>query len=211
MYMAYMGNGHHFKTSGRRSRSAPADCGRWKAAPGTEHYQDEIRRRYGAKAEDILDLASSEPVNINVFPNFSLLGNHIQCFDRCRSTRPTSPGRHRGGRRDGALGGAVDEINALRMRTMEQFPNFGEVDDLANSRRSSAGSRAWRTTGSTCTAASASGPREDRSDGVITAPATDEAFMREYIKEWKRLMKAQPTSRSRASRDGCDQHPRPSS
>jgi hypothetical protein len=28
--------------------------------------------------------------------------------------------------------------------------------------------------------------------GVITAPATDEAFMREYIKEWKRLMKARP-------------------
>jgi hypothetical protein len=28
--------------------------------------------------------------------------------------------------------------------------------------------------------------------GVITAPATDEAFMREYIREWKRLMKASP-------------------
>jgi len=29
-------------------------------------------------------------------------------------------------------------------------------------------------------------------NGIITAPATDEAFMREYIKEWKRLMKATP-------------------
>jgi hypothetical protein len=28
--------------------------------------------------------------------------------------------------------------------------------------------------------------------GIITAPATDEAFMREYIKEWKRLMQASP-------------------
>jgi hypothetical protein len=26
-------------------------------------------------------------------------------------------------------------------------------------------------------------------DGTITAPATDEAFMREHFKEWKRLMK----------------------
>ena len=26
-------------------------------------------------------------------------------------------------------------------------------------------------------------------DGTITGPATDEVFMREYIKEWKRLMK----------------------
>jgi hypothetical protein len=30
------------------------------------------------------------------------------------------------------------------------------------------------------------------SDGSITAPATDEAFMREHFKEWKRLMKARP-------------------
>ena len=29
--------------------------------------------------------------------------------------------------------------------------------------------------------------------GIVTAPATDEAFMREYIKEWKRLMQARPT------------------
>ena len=29
-------------------------------------------------------------------------------------------------------------------------------------------------------------------NGIITAPATDEVFMREYIKEWKRLMKASP-------------------
>jgi hypothetical protein len=28
-------------------------------------------------------------------------------------------------------------------------------------------------------------------NGVITAPATDEVFMREYIKEWKRLMQAE--------------------
>ena len=27
---------------------------------------------------------------------------------------------------------------------------------------------------------------------MITAPATDEAFMREQFKEWKRLMKARP-------------------
>ena len=38
-------------------------------------------RQLASTAEDILDLASSEPVNINVFPNFSLLGNHIQVFE----------------------------------------------------------------------------------------------------------------------------------
>ena len=30
------------------------------------------------------------------------------------------------------LDGAVDDINAIRMRTQEGFPNFGEVDDLMN-------------------------------------------------------------------------------
>jgi hypothetical protein len=29
-------------------------------------------------------------------------------------------------------------------------------------------------------------------DGTIKGPATDELFMREYIREWKRLMKASP-------------------
>jgi hypothetical protein len=47
--------------------------------------------------------------------------------------RPMSPGTApRSSTRTATLGGAVDEINALRMRTQEQFPNFGEVDDLAN-------------------------------------------------------------------------------
>ena len=30
----------------------------------------------------------------------------------------------------------------------------------------------------------------EHEDGTITAPATDEAFMREHFKEWKRLLKA---------------------
>ena len=29
-------------------------------------------------------------------------------------------------------------------------------------------------------------------NGTIKGPATDELFMREYIREWKRLMKAEP-------------------
>src|SRR5437588_483779 len=99
----------------------------------SEHYAEALRRRVGAKAEDILDLASSEPVNINVFPNFSLLGNHIQVFEPISvdETDVTWYGTAVVDE-DAALHGAVDEINALRMRTQEQFPNFGEVDDLAN-------------------------------------------------------------------------------
>jgi len=195
MYMAYMGNGHHFKD--KRPAIEKRAGGLWAvegAAPGSEHYQEELRRRYGARAEEILDLASSEPVNINVFPNFSLLGNHIQVFDPVAvdetdvtwyGTAVVDEG--------GMLGGAVDEINALRMRTMEQFPNFGEVDDLANFEEIQRGlgclEDEWvymhRGLG-------IPGRVKTDANGIITAPATDEAFMREYIKEWKRLMKAEP-------------------
>ena len=92
-----------------------------------------FRERYGERALALLDLAGSVPVNINVFPNFSLLGNHIQVFE------PVGVGETNAiwyGTRivdDGTLGAdAVRDINALRMRTQEQFPNFGEVDDVAN-------------------------------------------------------------------------------
>ena len=195
MYMAYMGNGHHFKD--KRPNIEKRAGGLWAVegpAPGTEHYQEELRRRFGARAEEILDLASSEPVNINVFPNFSLLGNHIQVFEPVSvdETNVTWYGTAVVDE-DGVLGGAVDEINALRMRTQEQFPNFGEVDDLANFEEIQRGLACqedeWvymhRGLG-------IPGRVKTDADGIITAPATDEAFMREYIKEWKRLMKATP-------------------
>src|SRR2546423_3099068 len=82
MYMQYMGNGHHFKDKRPNLNQRPG--GLWAIEsphPGMEHAEAEFRRRYGARADDLLDLAGSEPVNINVFPNLSLLGNHIQVFE----------------------------------------------------------------------------------------------------------------------------------
>jgi hypothetical protein len=93
---------------------------------------------------------------------------------------------------DGSLGDdAVTDINALRMRTQEGFPNFGEVDDIANFEQIQRGLMAvedeWvymnRGFG-------IPGRVKTLEDGTIVAPATDEAFMREHFKEWKRLMKA---------------------
>jgi phenylpropionate dioxygenase-like ring-hydroxylating dioxygenase large terminal subunit len=195
MYMRYTGNGHHFKD--KRPNIEKRSGGLWAGegpAPGTEHYAQELRARYGAKADDLLDLAGSEPVNINVFPNLSLLGNHIQVFEPV-SVDETNVTWYGTAVVDetGALGGAVEDVNALRMRTQEQFPNFGEVDDLANFEEIQRGLACledeWvymhRGLG-------IPGRVQTDANGVVTAPATDEAFMREYIHEWKRLMKAQP-------------------
>ena len=95
---------------------------------------------------------------------------------------------------DGALGEDVlNDINALRMRTQEGFPNFGEVDDITNFEQIQRGllctEDEWiymnRGLG-------IPGRIKKLDDGTVKGPATDELFMREYIREWKRLMKAEP-------------------
>jgi hypothetical protein len=133
-------------------------------------------------------------VNINVFPNLSLLGNHIQVFEPLGvgetnaiwyGTMIVDP--------DGSLGDAVTDINALRMRTQEGFPNFGEVDDVANFEQIQRGLAAPEDEWVYMNRGLGIPDRiKTESDGSITAPATDEAFMREHFKEWKRLMKARP-------------------
>ena len=157
MYMQYFGNGHHFKDK-RPNLETSARAALWAIEsphPGMEHYEAELRRRLGARADDALDLAGSEPVNINVFPNLSLLGNHIQVFEPRRRRRDQyDMVRHRASSTTKASRATRStEINALRMRTQEGFPNFGEVDDLANFEEIQRGLAALRTNGSTCIAA----------------------------------------------------------
>ena len=196
MYVQYMGNGHHFKDKRPALEKRPG--GLWAIEslhPGMEHVEDKLRSRFGARAESILDLAGSEPVNINVFPNLSLLGNHIQVFQPI-SVSETDAIWY--GTKiedvDGSLGAEVlREINTLRMRTQEGFPNLGEPDDLANFEGIQRGMACledeWiymhRGLG-------IPGRIRVLEDGTIKGPATDELFMREYYREWKRLMTAEP-------------------
>ena len=72
-------NAHHFKD--KRDTVAKRPGALWEIEglhPGMEHYEAKLRRDYPDRADALLDLASSEPVNINVFPNLHILGNHIQ-------------------------------------------------------------------------------------------------------------------------------------
>jgi phenylpropionate dioxygenase-like ring-hydroxylating dioxygenase large terminal subunit len=195
MYCRYFGHGHHFKD--KRPNVANRPGARWEiegAHPGMEHYADALKRRLGAKAGRALDLAASEPVNINVFPNLLILGNHIQVIAPLAVDETDLTWYGTAVVDDaGELEGAADAVNALRMRTQESFPNFGEVDDAANFEQIQRGLAAqedeWvymhRGLG-------IPGRIRVAEDGVITAPATDEVFMREYLKEWKRLMQSRP-------------------
>jgi len=156
MYMAYMGNGHHFKD--KRPNIQKRAGGLWAVegpAPGTEHYAEELRRRFGARAEEILDLASSEPVNINVFPNFSLLGTISRFSNRSRSTRPTSPGTaRRWSTRTARSMARSTRSTRCGCARRNSSPISAKSTTSRISRRSSAGLRAWRTSGSICIAGS---------------------------------------------------------
>jgi phenylpropionate dioxygenase-like ring-hydroxylating dioxygenase large terminal subunit len=195
MYLQCMPHGHSFKDKRPNIEQRPGALWAIEGAhPGMEYYAQALRQRLGDSADAALDLASSEPVNINVFPNLSILGNHIQVIEPVSvdDTNVTWFGTAIVDEND-SLGGVAEDVNALRMRTQESFPNFGEVDDLANFEEIQRGLQAqedeWvymhRGLG-------IPGRLRTDADGVITAPATDEAFMREYIKEWKLLMKASP-------------------
>jgi len=196
MYVAYTGNGHHYKD--KRPNLEKRAGGLWAIEslhPGMEHFEEKLRARLGDKADAALDLAGSEPMNINVFPNLSLLGNHIQviepvAFDETNAVWYGTKIEDV----DGTLGeDVVRDINSLRMRTQEGFPNLGEVDDITNFEQIQRGLACledewiYMNRGMDM-------PERFRTDeeGVIYGPATDEVFMREYIKEWKRLMQAEP-------------------
>jgi hypothetical protein len=100
------------RTNARTSRSAPADCGPWKACPRHRALRRGTAPTLRRQGGEILDLASSEPVNINVFPNFSLLGNHIQVFEPVSVDETNVTWYARRWSTRTALDGAVDEINA---------------------------------------------------------------------------------------------------
>ena len=195
MYVQYMGHGHHFKDKRPNvEKRAGALWDKEAPHPGMEHYEQAIRRALGPAAGRALDLAASEPVNINVFPNLSILGNHIQVIEPL-AVDETDTSWYATAVVDEAseLSGAAHAVNALRMRTQEAFPNFGEVDDAANFEEIQRGLAAcedeWvymhRGLG-------IPGRVRQQADGTLIAPATDEVFMREHMKEWKRLMNSQP-------------------
>jgi len=195
MYCRCYGRGHHLKD--KRPNVARRPGALWEiegAHPGKERYERRLRERLGAEAERWLDLASSEPINLTIFPNLLILGNHIQVLEPV-AVDETDTVWYGTALVDGPdmPPGVADDINALRLRTQENFPIFGEVDDLTNFEEIQKGLAVqedeWvymhRGMGIPGRIATDVG-------GIVTAPATDEVFMRMYIRYWKEIMKSEP-------------------
>ncbi|HLS87989.1 MAG TPA: SRPBCC family protein, partial [Burkholderiales bacterium] len=196
MYLRAFPHGHHFKDKRPNVAKRPGALWEMEAAqPGSDLLEKRVRERLPEeKACRALDLAASEPVNINVFPNLSILGNHIQVLqplavDETDTTWYATAIVDEAGELEGLAG----EVNAMRMRTQEAFPNLGEVDDAANFEEIQKGLAAcedeWvymhRGLG-------VPGRIHREPDGSIRAPATDEVFMREHMRAWKDLMSSTP-------------------
>ena len=195
MYMRCYGRGHHLKD--KRPNVAQTPGALWAiegAHPGKERYEQRLRKRLGADAERWLDLASSEPINLTIFPNLLILGNHIQVLEPV-SVDETDTVWYGTALVDGPdiPQGVAADVNALRLRTQEGFPSFGEVDDLTNFEEIQKGLAAqedewvYMHRGMDIPGRIVTDAR-----GIVTAPATDEVFMRLYIQHWKELMKSSP-------------------
>jgi phenylpropionate dioxygenase-like ring-hydroxylating dioxygenase large terminal subunit len=189
MYVQYLGNGHIFLDQRPAHRGANGKY--WKQQrpqPGREAFEGKLIEKYGEKAYRYLDQAVGSQMNLTIFPNLLLVGNQIQVIE------PIAVDKTQITWNATTIDGYPDEINNLRMRTQEDFPAFGEPDDLTNwsegQRGLSIPEAEWVffNRGLTLTETHHIGE-----NGVITAPVTDELPMRGYFNEWKKIMSLKKT------------------
>ncbi len=84
----------------------------------------------------------------------------------------------------------------MRLRTQEDFPVMGEMDDAANFEECQRGlcnspEDEWVD----MSRHHESGKDVPVEDGIIRGPVTTDLHMRNYYAQWKRLMQAEPTLR----------------
>lgn len=154
--------------------------------PGEDAYAAQLRTNHPEVAERALDVVVGSGMNLNIFPNLLIIGNQLQVIEPLDVNRtdliwyataleaPDLP----------------DAVNTLRMRLQEDFPSFGEPDDLANFEECQAGlsipEMEWVHVGRHMdTGAEYQGPR-----GLTTGPVTDELPMRAFWSEWLKRMQS---------------------
>ncbi len=180
MYVKQFPNGHTLLH--HRPGMGPSIWRQARPMPGREFYEDKIKRKLGEEAgASALELAPGYGVNLNIFPNLLLLANQIQVVEPIAIDK-TALIWHAT-----RLKGADDDINLLRMRIGEDFPNFGEVDDLEMFELCWRGLQTseieWINT-------SRRAPEEQVDEaGVLTATATDEAPLRGFLHAYREFMK----------------------
>jgi phenylpropionate dioxygenase-like ring-hydroxylating dioxygenase large terminal subunit len=183
LYCQYLGNGHLLLDQRPAYPGPGSFWERQRPAPGREHVEERIRRDHGDDATRLLDLSVGAQMNFSIFPNLLLIGNQIQVIepltvDRTQLTWYAT-----------SSDAVPDEITTLRMRHQEDFPSFGEPDDLANFAECQRGlgipEVEWVMMDRGLHA-----PVAEQVDerGVTTAPVTYETAPRGYFSYWRTLM-----------------------
>ena len=157
MYMAYMGNGHHFKD--KRPNIQKRAGGLW-AVEGPHRAPSITPRNCAAASAPGRRKSSTSPHRSRSTSTYSRTSRcsaiTSRYSNRSRSTRPTSPGTARRWSTKTARLAARSTRStrcACARRSNSRISAKSTISPI--SRRSSAGSRVRRTSGSTCIAASA--------------------------------------------------------
>lgn len=182
MYAQDLGNGHTLIDQ------RPAIGSFWeqiRPMPGMEALEARLRSKLGdEEAERLLETVPGAGMNLQIFPNLLIIGNQIQVIepiavDRTQLTWYAT-----------TCTGVPEEINALRMRAQEDFPSFGEPDDLENFEGCQRGMSIPEVEWVNTSRGLGTGNETIDDRGVLIGPVTDELTLRGYMRQWKRLMSA---------------------
>ncbi len=181
MYVKALGNGHTVQDQ------RPAMSGgywQWvRPMPGMEAVEAELIETYGTEeAHRLLEMGPGAGLNLNIFPNLLFIGNHLQIVE------PVSVDRTRLTWYGTTIDALPPSLNTLRMRMQEDFPAFGEPDDLANFEEAQRGMQIPEMEWIDVSRGLGTSRDSVASDGVVTGPVTDEHHIRAYMAEWRRLM-----------------------
>lgn len=183
LYVQYLGNGHIFLDQRPMYKKEGDKWNQQRPQPGREPYETKIREKFGDEADKYLDWTVGSQMNLSIFPNLLIIGNQIQVIEPIAvdETRITFYAT--------TVDSLPDEVNTMRMRTQEDFPAFGEPDDVANFAEIQRGLSIPEVEWVMIHRGLHVHDRQEVDErGVITAPVTDEVVMRSYFQEWKRLM-----------------------
>jgi hypothetical protein len=180
-----LGNGHTFL-----DQRAEIDSYWDQAAPmpGEQVYERVLRERLGdEQAARVLEVVVGSGMNLNIFPNLLIIGNQIQVIEP-HDVDDTHLVWHATSLEADDL---PPELTALRMRLQEDFPSFGEPDDLVNFEECQIGLQIPEMEWVVTHRHLESGRERVDKNGNLTGPVTDELPIRAFWQRWKELMTAE--------------------
>lgn len=187
MHLYSLGNGHTVIDQ-RPDMYGNSAWEQQRPQPGRENFEEHVKETLDPQqAKRVMESAVGAGMNLNIFPNLLFIGNQVQVIQPLRADA-TAMHWHATRRRD-----ADEALNTIRMRTQEDFPIMGEMDDAANFEE--------------CHRGLLNSPEDEWVDisrhhetgkdvmdeqGIVKSPVTSEIHMRAYYAEWKKLMVAEP-------------------